>query len=209
LQAAAALRSTTTGILAATHGSSHDERAGLAIMLCERWGGASALSPADEAFYQRLLELLGPEEAWWCMYYGRVAAVVGEVYPAGIVRKGEELLQLSVAWDSNGQPIEGGIKLAQKDKKDKKDKDKKDKKSKDKKNDASAVVKILFDFGKDDESILLAEGLQKAMKQVEKLGKKKNWPKDGEGGHKIDVNILSAVGDKLPDGYVDAEGPFP
>ncbi|KAF2422424.1 retrograde regulation protein 2, partial [Tothia fuscella] len=98
LQAAGALRSTTTGALAAVHGSSHDERAGLAVMLCERWGGVGALSPADEAYYERLLELIGPEEAWWCMYYGRVAAVIGEIYPVGVIHEGAELLKISVEW---------------------------------------------------------------------------------------------------------------
>jgi retrograde regulation protein 2 len=213
LQAAAALRSTTTGVLGAVHGASHDERAGLAIMLCERWGGVGALSPADEAFYDQLLELLGPEEAWWCMYYGRIAAVVGEIYPAGIIREGEELLKIKVEWADPESTVitplaKGELKLKPKEEKEgKKDKkDKKDKKPKDPKNNTSAIVKILFDFGTDDESILFAEGLEGALKRVEKLGKKKSWP--GEwGGHAIDLSIKSAFGSKIPEGYVG--GPFP
>jgi retrograde regulation protein 2 len=215
LQAAAALRSTTTGVLAAVHGSSHDERAGLAIMLCERWGGVGALSPADASFYNRLVELLGAEEAWWCTYYGKIAAVIGEIYPAGVVRKGEELVKFDVSWVSDSAsllPIEGEIKLKakekdEKEKKGKKDKkDKKERKEKDEKDDNSAVVKITVDFGQDDESILLADGLQKALQGVEKLGRRKNWP-NGEGGHKIDLSIKSAYGGKLPEGYVDSTFP--
>lgn len=34
--------------------------------------------------------------AWWCMYLGRVASVLGSVYPAGTVR--EERLKLQVQW---------------------------------------------------------------------------------------------------------------
>jgi retrograde regulation protein 2 len=216
LQAAAALRSTTTGVLGAVHGSSHDERAGLAIMLCERWGGVGALSPADEAFYDQLLELLGPAEAWWCMYYGRIAAVIGEIYPAGLIRKGQELLQIKVEFCDSESTIvtplaEGELKLKPKEekegKKDKKDKKvKKDKNSRDSKVDSVATVRILFDFGTDDESILFAEGLEGALKRVEKLGKKKNWPGQW-GGHEIDLSIKSAFGSKIPEGYVG--GPFP
>jgi retrograde regulation protein 2 len=202
LQAAAALRSTTTGVLAAVHGSSHDERAGLAIMLCERWGGVSALSPADADFYQRLVELLGAQEAWWCMYYGRVAAVIGEIYPAGVVRPGEELLKLHVDWDSDSMAVMGTIKLKPKEKEQKE----KEKKLKSNKDDSSVGVNVVVDFGQDDESILLAEGLQKAMQNVEKLGKKKSWP-NGVGGHKIDVSIKSAFGGKLPEGYVESVFP--
>jgi retrograde regulation protein 2 len=200
LQSAAALRSTTTGALAAVHGASHDERAGLAIMLCERWGGIGALSPADEAFYMRLVELLGAQEAWWCMYYGRIAAVIGEVYPAGVVRKGKELLKLHVEWGSRsaaGSVVEGMIRLQQKEKEQK---ERKEKKLKSNKDDSSAVVRVVVDFGEADDSILLAAGLQKALQNVEKLGKTKSWP-NGQGGHKIDLSIKSTFGGKLPEGY--------
>ena len=87
IQSASALRSTTTGVLASVYGANHDDRAMLAIMLCERWGGVSALSPGDEQFYQRLMALIGPEVAWWCSYIGRIGSLLGEIYPAGVVSK--------------------------------------------------------------------------------------------------------------------------
>ncbi|KAF2670946.1 Ppx-GppA-domain-containing protein [Microthyrium microscopicum] len=84
IQAAAALRSTTTGALGAVHGADHRERALLAVMLNERWGGAKALSPSDSKFRSNLLELLG-DEAWMALFFGRVAALIGKVFPAGVL----------------------------------------------------------------------------------------------------------------------------
>lgn len=90
LRAASALRYTTTGELAAVHGVSHTERATLALALCERWGGRGALAPSDADFYDRLVALVVMDNeylAWWCLFVGRVAALLGELYPAGLVRK--------------------------------------------------------------------------------------------------------------------------
>jgi retrograde regulation protein 2 len=87
LRGGAALRSTTTGIFSAAHGISHEQRALLAILLCERYGGYSSISPTEQDFYRRMVQLLPSGTEWWCMYLGRVAAVLAAVYPAGIIRK--------------------------------------------------------------------------------------------------------------------------
>ncbi|KIW05769.1 uncharacterized protein PV09_03625 [Verruconis gallopava] len=202
LKSAAALRSTTTGALAGVHGASHDERAALGVMLCERWGGLSDLPPGEASFYQRLLQLLGPESSWWCIYYGRIAATIGEVYPAGVVPPGRKKLLITSSWvdkeTSRADLSNGEMKLKVKEKLKDKVKDKwKDKKHKGKSSDdeeedlrkSQKSLKIVFDFGPDLDSILLTEGVQKALRAVEKLGKKKNWP--GDWGCKIDLRIKS------------------
>ncbi|KAF3484382.1 retrograde regulation protein 2 [Arthroderma uncinatum] len=81
--AAAALHSTTTGIIAYAHGLSHADRAMLCLALFDRWTGD--VSPSDERFLQRLREILTMQEAWWCQYIGRVAGLVGSIYPAGFI----------------------------------------------------------------------------------------------------------------------------
>lgn len=100
IRAASALRSTTTGTLAAAHGLAHEERALLALALCERWGGASDLPHADLQFYASMRALVGDWPAWWTMYLGRVGALVGEVYPSG---RGPEELTLRSVWDVTGK----------------------------------------------------------------------------------------------------------
>jgi retrograde regulation protein 2 len=87
LRGGAALRSTTTGIFSAAHGVSHEQRALLAILLCERYGGYNSISPTEQDFYRRMLQLVPSGKEWWCMYLGRIAAVLASVYPAGIIRK--------------------------------------------------------------------------------------------------------------------------
>ncbi|THW46105.1 Ppx-GppA-domain-containing protein [Aureobasidium pullulans] len=72
IRAVAALRSTTTGILASAHGLSHSERCTLALLLCERWGGLKDLPPTDIAFFHSMQSLAGAEQAWWARYLGRV-----------------------------------------------------------------------------------------------------------------------------------------
>lgn len=96
LRGGAALRSTTTGIFSAAHGLSHEQRALLAILLCERYGGYGSISPTEQDFYRRMLQLVPEGVRWWCMYLGRVAAVLASVYPAGTIR--ESRVKLSVQW---------------------------------------------------------------------------------------------------------------
>lgn len=75
------LHCTTTGILASTHGLTHETRSLLALALCERWGGEMA----DSNLRVQLEDLVGPELAYWSRYIGAVAGVIGDVYPAGRV----------------------------------------------------------------------------------------------------------------------------
>ncbi|EOA83549.1 retrograde regulation protein 2 [Exserohilum turcicum] len=96
LRGGSALRSTTTGVFSAVHGLSHEERATLAILLCERYGGYNTISPTEQDFYQRMLQLVPAELRWWCMYLGRVAGVLTSVYPAGSVRQSR--VQVKVQW---------------------------------------------------------------------------------------------------------------
>jgi retrograde regulation protein 2 len=180
LKSAAALRSTTTGALAGIHGASHDERAALGVMLCERWGGLGDLPPGEATFFQRLLQLLGPESGWWCMYYGRIAAVIGEVYPAGIVHPGEEKLRIMASWmnkDSESSELSTGESKVTQKIKEKIKKHNKNKTSDDEKGSKTEkkVLRITFDFGPDNDSLLLGDSVQKALRSVEKLGKKRNW----------------------------------
>jgi retrograde regulation protein 2 len=96
IRAGAALRSTTTGLLASCHGLSHHERGCLALLLCHRWGGPKDLAAIDTPFFSSLCTLLGPCISWWCRYLGSVAALIGSIYPSG---RGEEFMSLTSIWD--------------------------------------------------------------------------------------------------------------
>ncbi|KAF2007757.1 retrograde regulation protein 2 [Amniculicola lignicola CBS 123094] len=98
LRAGSALRSTTTGFFAGAHGISHEQRALLSILLCERYGGHASISPTEQEFYQRMVQLLPEGRAWWCMYLGRVASVLASVFPAGVVR--EKRVEMKVRWST-------------------------------------------------------------------------------------------------------------
>ena len=98
-QGGAALRSTTTGIFSDAHGLSHEQRALLALLLCERYGGYKALSPTEQDFYRRMFRIVPTGMGWWCMYIGRVAAVLADVYPAGVVK--EERVKVSSQLDED------------------------------------------------------------------------------------------------------------
>ncbi|KAI4121191.1 MAG: hypothetical protein LQ347_006930 [Umbilicaria vellea] len=98
-RAPTALRSTTTGVLASTHGLLHASRATLALALCERWGGE--LPPSDVDFLARMQEIVGVEQSWWAKYVGSLAAIIGEVHPAGVIREGEERVKFRCRWGSS------------------------------------------------------------------------------------------------------------
>lgn len=169
LRAASALRLTTTGELAGIHGVSHHDRAALAIMLCERWGGADATAPSDQDFHLRLQQLLRPKSTWWCLFIGRIGAVLGELYPAGVVRDETKAAQVNGSWESRR-----------------------------KKHGSGAVEEILvhIQLSLDSEGAMTIEGLQKAVKNVEKIGKKKRWP---EGvGNKVSVEVVGLDGETVP-----------
>ena len=99
LRAAAALRCTTTGVLAAAHGVSHQERAVLGLALCQRWGGE--IGPSDADFHRRLVGLVGAKSAWWAGFFGRLAAGLGAVWPAGIVREEEQRVKIGLKFAEN------------------------------------------------------------------------------------------------------------
>ncbi|KAI4129094.1 MAG: hypothetical protein LQ338_002392 [Usnochroma carphineum] len=97
VRAAAALRCTTTGLLGDAHGLDHTDRALLALILCERWGGE--LSPADEQMLLKLQELVGARASWWAKYVGRAAAGIAYLFPAGVIRDGDEdLVRVMTSW---------------------------------------------------------------------------------------------------------------
>ncbi|KAI9727311.1 MAG: hypothetical protein M1828_006930 [Chrysothrix sp. TS-e1954] len=79
----AALRSMTSGPWADVHGITHLQRAMLALLLCERWGGK--LPAIDQALFVGMQQLIESPAAWWCRYIGRVAALIGDVYPSGAI----------------------------------------------------------------------------------------------------------------------------
>ncbi|KAF2495345.1 Ppx-GppA-domain-containing protein [Lophium mytilinum] len=153
--AGAALRSTTTGLWAGTHGVSHQQRAVLALLLCERHGGVGRISPSEQEFYGRIVRLLPEGWAWWCVYLGRVAGVVASVYPAGVVR--ERRLAVKAAWGKGKKGEE--------------------------------VLRVDFRVEGAVEAVGGGdEGFRKAVKGVEKAGKRKNWVGDGK-GWKVDVMV--------------------
>ncbi|KAL4895420.1 Ppx/GppA phosphatase family-domain-containing protein [Aspergillus ambiguus] len=92
---AAALRCTTSGILASANSLSHTERAIIALVLCERWDGD--LSPADLSYQLQLAQTLSPQEAYWCRFMGHIANLIGEVYPAGRVTRWR--IQFETGWE--------------------------------------------------------------------------------------------------------------
>ncbi|KAK1146421.1 retrograde regulation protein 2 [Aspergillus melleus] len=97
-RSAAALHSASTGLLASVNTISHVERALIALVLCERWAGD--LAPVDELYQRQLTECISKEEAWWCQYLGRVATLIGDVYPAGRVPTSNGRIQLEAEWDT-------------------------------------------------------------------------------------------------------------
>ncbi len=113
IRAAAALRSTTTGLLASAHGLIHEDRALLALVLCERWG--AEISPIDLNFLAKMQELAGREASWWAKYVGRLAQGLGEIFPAGLVREEDEYGTLTVTskWGISGKEKQRGEDVLQ------------------------------------------------------------------------------------------------
>ena len=91
IRAAAALRCTTTGFLAGTHGLSHRDRWLIGLILCERWGGD--LSEVDAPFWDSLRELCGLL-SWWTRFIGRAARGIANMFPAGRVPDGDSSISM-------------------------------------------------------------------------------------------------------------------
>ncbi|KAL4922856.1 major facilitator superfamily domain-containing protein [Aspergillus aurantiobrunneus] len=143
---AAALHSTTTGLLASTNSVSHTERALIALILAERWAGD--LAPTEEAYQQNLMRCVSAQEAWWCQYLGRVAALVGEVYPAGRVSGTHWRIQLGTEWDHVVKKKERHDLLR---------------------------LKVQWNKGTAATSGITDHWLRDRVEKIEKAGKKKSW----------------------------------
>ena len=164
---AAALHSTTTGLLASTNNQTHTDRVLLALTLCERWDGE--LAPTDQSLYARLSQCVSAREVWWCRYLGRVAALIGDVYPAGKVSGNETRwrIQLNSQWDVL---------------------------TKEKKGERQTVLRLRVRWNGDvmrDSSYNLNEHTGR----IEKVGKRKNWV-DGN-GVKVQVESQSLPQNQL------------
>lgn len=92
VRAVAALRSTTVGLLAGAHGLSHYDRATLALVLCERWGGK--IPSADIEFSDDMAQICSPHMRWYAKFVGRMAKGIANLYPAGIVGLGNEKVSI-------------------------------------------------------------------------------------------------------------------
>ncbi|KAH0288198.1 Ppx-GppA-domain-containing protein [Aureobasidium namibiae CBS 147.97] len=79
-----ALYSTGTGILCSTHGSSHADRALLALMLEARYEGE--LAPRETSYRDQLIRLVSNEEAWWTQYIGVIGLILSRAFPAGVIQ---------------------------------------------------------------------------------------------------------------------------
>ncbi|KAJ5948389.1 hypothetical protein N7466_001404 [Penicillium verhagenii] len=96
LSSSAAMYSTSTGILASTHGIPHSHRALLALMLQERYGGE--LPPRDVELKTHLQGILTPEEVWWTRYIGKLGLVLGQLYPTGFIDSSKPRIVPSARW---------------------------------------------------------------------------------------------------------------
>ena len=84
IRTASCLRFPITGTVGGAAGITHFERAALALILVERWGGPKHLPAEEQTVWGQLLNIVGSRAAWWCLYIGRAGALVGEVFPAGL-----------------------------------------------------------------------------------------------------------------------------
>ncbi|KAI9926939.1 hypothetical protein ASPWEDRAFT_45956 [Aspergillus wentii DTO 134E9] len=156
-RAAAALHCTTTGILATANSLSHTDRALLALILCERWG--ADLASADQNLQIRLRQCVSSQEAWWCQYLGRVATLIGDVYPSGRVSQTGWRIRLATEWDSITKKKETGDLLRLKVQRNK----------------------------NNDSQLAMMDSLKEGAESIEKAGKKKNWIQ--ESGVRVGVDV--------------------
>ena len=160
----AALYTPLTGVLACAHGVSHKDRALLALMLAQRWD--AEIPPPHDGLQNRLRALLTRQEVWWCSYVGAVAKLVGDVYPAGVIRK-ERIGVVSARWMAGlgKKGMMDGVRL---------------------------VVRVR----EEGEAMTERGVLREAVERVERVGKKKNWVVCREGyGVPVSVGIERVEGD--------------
>lgn len=156
----AALYSTSTGIMSSTHGVSHEDRALLALMLEERYEGE--LPPRESQFKLSLQGILTPEETWWTRYIGTFGLLLSKVFPAGVVDENAPRIQVASEWASGfgKRKRKEGLRLI------------------------LSIKKIKND------PMMLKEALEDNIKDINKVGKRKNWIGGRAGwGMAIDIEI--------------------
>jgi retrograde regulation protein 2 len=159
LSSTSALYSTSTGLLSSSHGVSHRDRALLALMLEERYEGE--LPPREINFRFSLSQLLTAEEVWWTRYVGKVGMLISRMYPTGFINKKEPRVALSATFAPGlGK---GGNKEG---------------------------LKLIISIQKvKNDPMKLKEAVEDITRDVEKIGKKKNWI-GGENGWGMAVKVV-------------------
>ncbi|CAG8121760.1 unnamed protein product [Penicillium olsonii] len=161
LSSSAAMFSTSTGILASTHGIPHSHRALLALMLQERYGGE--LPPRDMGFKTHLQGILTPEEVWWTRYLGKLGLVLSQLYPTGSIDTSKPRILPRAEWRT-GLGKKGnkeGLDLT------------------------ISIQRVIYD------PTNLKEELEHDVKRIEKVGKRKNWIGGRDGwGIKVRVLVV-------------------
>ncbi|KAJ5422819.1 Ppx/GppA phosphatase [Penicillium cf. griseofulvum] len=161
LSSSAALYSTSTGILASTHGIPHSHRALLALLLQERYGGE--LPPRDMDFKTHLQGILTPEEVWWTRYLGKLGLVLSSLYPTGSIETSKPRILPSAQWTN---------KLGKKGNKEGLDL-------------TIAIQKVAYDPSD------LKHELEHDVQKIQKVGKRKNWIGGRNGwGNKVRVSVV-------------------
>lgn len=163
IRAAAALRSTTTGILASANGLDHVERGMLALILCERWD--ADLPDTDTSLLDGMIEVCGPCLSWWAAFMGRIAKGIASLYPAGLVRQGGQKVSLETMLSSTSQVAETNLPTIPE----------------------SCHLKINL-LTEDTEVVGLVNDWAK---DLSKLGKKKHWHK-GIKGLNVHIEVVLA-----------------
>ena len=163
IRAAAALRSTTTGILASANGLDHFERGMLALILCERWD--ADLPDTDTGLLNGIIEVCGPYLSWWAAFLGRIAKGIASLYPAGLVRQGGQKVSLETTLTPTGQ-VPGNNPPAMP-------------------GSCHLTINLL------SEDVEVVGMVNDWAKDLSKLGKKKHW-QNGIEGLKVHVEVVPA-----------------
>lgn len=177
LSSAAALYTTSSGVLADTHGTSHRNRAIMALLLDARYKGD--LPPRDYNYREAMRRLLTPAEIWWINYLGAVALVLGRIYPAG----GEDDLE-GFESDDEGEGVDPVTKTNGLHRPHHKKPHLKlqacfaENLGKDgKKPGIRLTFRLRMRESNKDDPMKVKESLEEYIKKIEKVGKKKNWVK--------------------------------
>lgn len=163
IRAAAALRSTTTGILASANGLDHFERGMLALILCERWD--ADLPVTDTGLLKGMIEVCGPYLSWWAAFIGRIAKGIANLYPAGLVRQEGQKVSLETILPPAGQ-IPG-------------------------KNSPAVPESCHLKINLLSEDIGVVSLVNDWAKDLSKLGKKKHW-QNGIKGLNVHIEVVPA-----------------